>query len=195
MDEGWYLMSTTDLEVELARIRGEDRPPSNAQALSVDEALAYRGRGNVPDSDGRSLRLVLRIEDESDLADLDKKRLVYEPDFLEAPSWRRAGSKPVNVVPLRAPHLDGPRATTWLEDPEMSAMEAEWRRTGGVDGIVIPAKYRSFVYKTIALLRSAGKDVTVGAIADSIARWLDPPQAERVRSALVQVNRDNPRSG
>lgn len=192
--EGWYLMSVEDLETELARFRGEDRPPSNAQPLSIEEALDYRNNGNLPDESGRSLRLVLRVDDASDLANLDRKRLAFEPDYLEAPSWRREGSKPVNVVPLRPPDLPGPSATPWVDDPEMSALEEEWSRSGAVDGVVIPAEFRSFIYKTIALLRSANREVTVDSISDSIARWLHPAQAERVRDALAEANSPQPLS-
>ena len=194
MKEGWYLMSTGDLEIELARWRGDaGRPPSRARRLSVKEALAYRNAGNLPDELGRTLRLVLRIDDPSDLLSLDAKRLVYEPDFLAAPTWRQPGSKPVNVVPLRAPDVEGPRGEAWLDDPEMAALEAEWERTGGLDGVAVPAEYRSFVYKTVALLRSTDTDVTVESISDSVARWLDPPDADRVRAALLAANQGEQR--
>src|SRR5207247_1162866 len=97
--EGWYLMATRDLEIELARFRnpGAHLPESNARPLSVDEALAYRASGNLPDKQGRTLRLVLHVEDEAALAAIDAKRAVFEPDFHSAPTWRREGSKPVNV--------------------------------------------------------------------------------------------------
>lgn len=186
-------MSSADLEIELARWRGDSsRPPSNAKSLSLDEALAYRNAGNFPDELGRTLRLVLRIDDQADLAGLDRKRIVYEPDFLDAPSWRKPGSKPVNVVPLRPPDIQGPRARPWLADPEMAGLEAEWERTGKVEGVVVPEDYRAFVYKTVALLRSTGTEVTVDSISASIARWLDPPHADEVRAALRAVN---PRAG
>ena len=189
MREGWYLMSNDDLENELARWRGDEkRPPSRAQQLSIEDALTFRNQGNVPDELGRWLRLVLRVDDELDLSDLERKRLHYEPDFLKAPSWRRPGSKPVNVVPLRAPDVAGSGAAEWWADPEMAEMEAQWVRTGAVDGVVIPEQYRSFVYKTVALLRHTGTPVTVAAITGSISRWLDPEHAERVRVALDAAN-------
>jgi hypothetical protein len=190
MEEGWYLMSLADLEIELARWRGDStRPPSNAQPLSIDEALAFRNEGNFPDDLDRTLRLVLRIDNDEDLHSLDSKRLAYEPDFYESPAWRRAGSKPVNVVPLRRDDVEGSPARPWWEDPTMAAMEREWAATGRVDGIRIPGQYRGFIYKTIALLRSAGAEVTVDAIAGSIERWLAPDQAARLRSILQQANR------
>ncbi len=189
MEEGWYLMSTTDLEDELARWRGDTtRPPSNAQPLAIAEALAFRDRGNVPDELDRTLRLVLRIDNESDLHSLDAKRLRFEPDFHEAPHWRRQGSKPVNVVPLRRPDVSAPPPRPWWEDPEMAAMENEWRQTGAVEGVRIPGQYRSFAYKTISSLRAAGVAVSVASIADSIERWLTPDQALRLRSLLEDAN-------
>ena len=60
--------------------------------------------------------------------------------------------------------------------------------TGGVDGVRIPAQYRSFVYKTIALLRAAGEEVTVATISASIARWVAPDQAEDLRAVLEESN-------
>lgn len=189
MEEGWYLMSTTDLEIELARWRGDaTRPPSNAQRLSIDEALDFRNLGNLPDELDRTLRLVLRIDHESDLRSLDSKRLRFEPDFFKTPEWRRPGSKPVNVVPLRRTDVGIPVAHPWWADPAMAAMEDEWQTTGAVDGVRIPGRYRSFVYKTIALLRAAGADVTVAAISDSIERWLQPDQAARLRAVLEDAN-------
>lgn len=192
MNEGWYLMSTSDLEIELARWRGDDsRPPSNAQPVSIEEALAFRNKGNVPDDLDRTLRLVLRIDNDEDLHSLDSKRLAYEPDFFSPPGWRREGSKPVNVVPLRRSDVKGSPPKPWWEDPAMAAMEAEWSESGEVQGIRIPGQYRSFVYKTIALLRSAGADVTVDAVTGSIERWLAFDQSERLKKALEQANRSS----
>ena len=94
-------MSPHDLELELKRWRQPelDVPPSAAIPLPIDEALAYRNSGNLPDAHDRSLRLVLHVNDASELSYLQQKRLRYEPDFHDAPSWRREGSRPVNVVP------------------------------------------------------------------------------------------------
>src|SRR3712207_1512564 len=96
-------MSAADLETELHRWRHpeEDLPPTRAEPLSMEAALAYRNAGNIPDEHDRSLRLVLHVRDAAELTYLQQKRLDYEPDFHEAPEWRREGSKPVNVVPLR----------------------------------------------------------------------------------------------
>ena len=189
MEEGWYLMSTTDLEIELARWRGDaDRPASNAQPLSVGEALDFRNEGNVPDELGRTLRLVLHVDSDEALRSLDARRLTYEPDFFKAPEWRRPGSRPVNVVPLRRPEVGGVLPGPWWDDPVMAEMEAEWAASGAVGGVRIPGQYRSFVFKTIALLRAAGEAVTVGSISDSIARWLQPDQAEGLRKLLDEAN-------
>ncbi|MDQ4142286.1 MAG: hypothetical protein M3198_00835 [Actinomycetota bacterium] len=186
-------MSTADLEIELARWRGgAQRPESNAQPLSVEEALDFRNRGNVPDELGRTLRLVLRIESDRELGSLDSRRLTFEPDFFRAPDWRRRGSRPVNVVPLRRADVGGSGPRPWWEDPAMAEMEAEWAASGAVEGIRIPGQYRSFVYKTIALLRAADVEVTVTSISDSMARWLQPDQAERLRVVLEEANSGPP---
>lgn len=180
-------MSTADLERELARWRTPERgvPPSNAVYLSVPEALAYRNRGNLPDDHGRTLRLVLRIESPADVALLDVKRLRYEPDFHDAPEWRRPGSAKVNVVPLRAPEIGAPRTPeNWWDDPEMRSLEEEWRARGTAGGVPVPGEWRGFVFKTVAALRSAGKPVTVDAIVASVARWLAPDDVVRLRAAL-----------
>jgi len=180
-------MSTTDLERELARLRhgGAQLPPSNAVRLSVDEALAYRNRGNLPDEHGRTLRLVLRIDDSSDVAALDTKRLRFEPDFHDAPRWRRPGSVRVNVVPLRAPGVDSPKPLdAWWDDADMAALEDEWRTSGTVGGVPVPGEWRGFVFKTVVALRAAGRPVHAEAIADSASRWLAPVDAERLRAAL-----------
>lgn len=179
-------MSTADLERVLTQWRGGDQPtmPPGARQLSVHEALAYRNSGNLPDADDRSLRLVLHVS-EKDVARVAEKRLSYEPDFHEAPSWRRPGSRAVNVVPLRTGGTAGdetPRGP-WWEEPELQALEKEWARTGAVAGLQVPGEYRSFVFKTVLALQSAGQQVTPDSVADSIARWL-PDGAEKVRAAL-----------
>ena len=181
--EGWYLMSTADLERELGRWRGEAAPASNAEPLDVDEALAFRNRGNLPDHLGRTLRLVLRIEDADEMRTIDERRLLYEPDYQARPRWRVEGSRPVNDVPLRSPTVRG-TAQAWWEDERMASFEEEWQRTGEVAGIRIPATLRGFVYKTISQLQATGREVTVQAIQDSIARWVAPADAEEIGAAL-----------
>jgi hypothetical protein len=192
LEEGWYLMSTADLERELARRRDSDArlAPSNAVRLSVEDALAYRSAGNVPDEQGRTLRLVLKVHDARDLAALDAKRLLYEPDYHEAPEWRREGSKPVNVVPLRDPHVGAAHEGPWWEQPEVAELESEWRDKGTVAGISVPAAYRGFIYKTVISLRSAGREVTPQTILDSLARWLPPDEVARLREELRGVPPD-----
>lgn len=183
-------MSTRDLETELASERegSDDAPSSNATPITVEEALAYRNAGNLPDDLGRSLRLVLRVEASEDLDERQSKRLIYEPDYLEAPSWRRPGSVPVNVVPLRMPGTRQEESGPWWDEPSLARLEAEWDATGKVAGVTVPAAYRGFVYKTILELQAAGRAVTVAAIADSIARWTRRAEADEIRRALEQVN-------
>ena len=183
-------MSVGDLEIELARLRGEDRPPSNAVRVSVEDALSFRNRGNLPDEQGRTLRLALR-PDPTGAVSLDEKRLQYEPDFMDLPDWRKEGSRPINVVPLGRV-VTRADSGAWWEDDDMAALELQWNETGEVDGIKIPGAYRSFIYKTIVLLRRTGTDVTVDAISNSIARWLDPEQVKEIRVALVEANPNPP---
>jgi hypothetical protein len=180
-------MSVRDLEIELARHRGESRDSSNAVALSTEDALAFRNAGNVPDELGRSLRLVLHVGDESAAA-LHEKRLAWEPDFHDAPSWRTGGSAPVNVVPLRTGAERARAGGAWWDDPDIAALEKEWAETGAVDGVRVPGEYRSFVYKTVVSLRQAGRPVTVDSIVDSVARWLDAAQVGELRAALERAN-------
>lgn len=183
-------MSTTDLELELKRQRepGLELPPSNARPLSPEEALAYRDAGNLPDELERTLRLVLVVSDPAELSYLQEKRLRYEPDFHDAPDWRREGSRPVNVVPLRVDSGDAasPMADGWWNDPDIARMEEEWARTGKVEGITVPSEYRSFIYKTVSSLRAAGKEISVDSVLASIARWLPPEDVERIALALRQ---------
>lgn len=182
MREGWYLMSTPELEKALAVWRRGERSEEFGVPLSIDEALARRDRGNVPDANDRSLRLVLFVEDEP----LERKRLRWEPDFHDAPEWRREDSRPVNVVPLRT--ADSPAGDTrpWWETPRMEALEEEWRREGSILGIEVAAEYRSFVFKTVIALQEAGLGVTPDAIGDSIARWLQPGDARKIRASLKE---------
>lgn len=189
MEEGWYLMSTRDLEVELARDAGRVDPrPSRAKRLTTEEALAYREAGNLPDEQGRSLRLVLRMEDQSDLLSLDAKRLAFEPDFHQAPTWRKEGSKPVNVVPLRAHEVAGPRRSAWWQQSDLAELEEAWQESGEVVGVKVPAAYRGFVYKTVLMLRAADTEITVDALVDSIARWVPARDVEEIRAALKEAN-------
>lgn len=188
--EGWYLMSTADLERELARHRspGDDLPPSNARPLGIEEALAYRNAGNLPDELDRTLRLVLVIGDASELERLDEKRRRYEPDYLDRPLWRRAGSKPVNVVPLRAQAVVAVEAGPWWEDERMADLEAEWSRAGTAGGVRVPGEFRGFVFKTVAALSAAGRPVTVESIAGAISRWVPKEDADTIAAALRAAN-------
>lgn len=189
MQEGWYLMSVRDLEIELAALRDLGRgAESNAIRLSVTEAIEFRDRGNLPDDSGRSLRLVLTVDDEA----LSTKRLRYEPDYHAEPSWRREGSKPINVVPIPSrhprPQRDAARAAEWWEQPDVVELESEWQRTGFVRGLRVPGEYRSFVLKTIASLESAGIGINVETVTASMARWLSPEQVSEIREALTEAN-------
>jgi hypothetical protein len=177
-------MSVRDLEIELALRRGEVRAePSNAAPLSIEEALAFRDAGNVPDELGRSLRLVLSVGAGS-AADLHEKRLRWEPDFHDAPEWRGPGSMPVNVVPLREGSASGASGEAWWDDPDLAHLEDEWRASGTVAGLEVPAEYRGFVYKTVLSLQQSGRAVTVDSVLASVARWLSPAQVAELRAAL-----------
>ncbi|MGH2736487.1 MAG: hypothetical protein ACRDKZ_12985 [Actinomycetota bacterium] len=190
--EGWYLMSTADLERELARRRGSDAdlPPSNARPLEIEEALAFRDGGNLPDELDRTLRLVLLIEDAAQLDRLEAKRMRYEPDFLDQPTWRKAGSKPVNVLPLRVKEISPGARGPWWEDDRMAELEAEWRRAGTAGGVRVPGEYRGFVFRTVAALWSAGRPVTVESIVGSIARWVSDEDAATIGEALRAANEE-----
>ncbi|MDQ4065866.1 MAG: hypothetical protein M3161_07450 [Actinomycetota bacterium] len=178
-------MSTRDLEIELRRWRGDNEAPrSNALELSIGDALAFRNAGNLPDELGRTLRLVLHVNDPRDLTYLQDTRLRFEPDFHDAPRWRRTGSRPVNVVPLRAAAATGTDMDAWWDDEAVRTLEEEWSRTGRVAGVGVPAEYRAFVYKTVLSLRAAGRDVSKDAIVSSIARWLDADDVARIAEAL-----------
>jgi hypothetical protein len=93
----------------------------------------------------------------------------------------------VNVVPLRSKNVVGAGDRAWWDDPEVAQLEAEWARSGTVAGMRVSAEVRSFVYKTVLSLRSAGLEVTPRSVADSIARWMSPEQAEQIRQALEQT--------
>lgn len=180
-------MNTSELELVLGEWRRGTEPsvPSGARQLSVDEALAYRDAGNLPDAADRSLRLVLRVSDE-DVAHLAEKRLVFEPDFHDAPVWKKPGSRAVNVVPLRrGGGGEEPHPGPWWEEPELQALEEEWATTGTIAGLQVPADHRGFVFKTVVALRAAGREITADSVADSIARWL-PEGAEKIRAALKE---------
>ena len=178
-------MSTADLEKELARRRDPtaEVPPSNALPLSVERALAYRDAGNLPDEHGRTLRLVLFARDLGEVRALGRKRAEFEPDYHSAPEWRREGSAPVNVIPLRAPGVPGD-PSPWWQSSDVAELEAEWRATGRVAGLAVPAEYRGFVLKTVAALSDAGLPVDADSIEASLRRWLAPEQASEIADAL-----------
>jgi hypothetical protein len=188
--DGWYLMSTRDLERELARRRSPETnaEPSNASRLTVAQALEFRDAGNVPDEFDRTLRLVLRIDDPQDLASLEERRLEFEPDYQDAPSWRRAGSRPINVVPLRRPGIEPVTEGAWWENPELAELEREFAQRGSAEGVRVPGEYRGFIFKTVLSLRSQGREVNPTTIADSIARWLSPEDAARIARELNELN-------
>jgi hypothetical protein len=179
-------MSTADLEKELARWRDPEArtAPSNALPLTIADALAYRDAGNLPDDHDRTLRLVLIARSLEEVRALGRKRALFEPDYHEAPVWRRDGSAPVNVVPLRAPGVTGD-PSPWWEDADVAGLEREWQATGRIAGLAVPGEYRGFVFKTIVSLREAGLPVTEDSVADSISRWLPPEQADEIRAALT----------
>lgn len=179
-------MSVRDLEIELARHRDPQRAHerSGAETLTTEEALAYRAAGNVPDEEGRSLRLVLYVDDEP----LGDKRLRYEPDYHSAPTWRREGSKPINVVPLATrPRVPAETEGAWWDQPDVAPLETEWQRTGAIGGLAIPAELRGFVFKTIVSLRAAGIEVTQRSIVDSVSRWLAPAQVKDLQRAFEEL--------
>jgi hypothetical protein len=180
--EGWYLMNVSELESALAAWRARDHAAEFGIPLSVGEAIDRRNEGNHPDADDRSLRLVLFVDAEP----LERKRLRWEPDFHEAPTWRTENSRPVNVVPLRAQTAERSGPGPWWEEDRVEELETEWRRTGSVAGIEVPADYRSFVFKTVIALRDSGRDVTPETIGDSIARWLSPEDARKIKDSLKQ---------
>lgn len=187
LEEGWYLMSVPELEQELKRLNDPEVAASDALRLSVEEAIAFRDAGNVPDDHGRSLRLVLHVRSAEDLRSLSRRRLLYEPDFHEEPSWRREGSLPINVVPYRLGEVEAAPSSPWWDEPEVRELETEWASTGTVAGIKVPADYRSFVYKTVLSLRAAGRDVSIETIHASVARWLSPEDAAQLRDALEEA--------
>jgi hypothetical protein len=182
--DGWYLMTADEVVREAERWkRDPDSAFSGFTRLSVADALAYRDAGNLPDDSGRSLRLVIAVDPDAGVDSVSAKRLQFEPDFHAAPEWRVPGSKPVNVVPLRA--RSGSRGSeNWWDDPKIAPLEAEWKASGTVDGLPVPGDFRGFVYKTVIALRAAGREVTADSVADSVARWLGPLDVERLRNAL-----------
>jgi hypothetical protein len=186
MDEGWYLMTPTEVERLLTAVRTGSPDNEFGRALSVEEALAFRNAGNVPDEHGRTLRLILF--DDGGPGALAQKRLEFEPDYHDAPTWKIAGSKPVNVIPLRTSDRRSRTWEAWWEEPAIARLEEEWKRSGSIEGLRVPGEYRGFVFKTVLELRAAGKDVTPHSVADSVARWVPPDDAERLRKALVAAN-------
>ena len=191
LQDGWYLMSTASLVrvLEAFRRGDETHDVPDIEPLSIAEALAFRDAGNLPDDQDRTLRLVLRVASEEDLRSLDERRLAFEPDYLDAPEWRREGSKPVNVVPLRAADVKG-TARPWWDDPAAGALESEWHATGAIDGVVVPGEFRSFIFKSVIALREAGRPVTTASVLGAVARWLNPDQVEELREAFRRAEED-----
>jgi hypothetical protein len=186
LEEGWYLMSVAELERALILWK-EGGSAGPVQRLTVEEALRFRDAGNVPDDDGRSLRLVLHVASQEELAALAEKRRRWEPDYLDAPTWRREGSKPVNVVPLRPADVEGwPRA--WWDDDEVGPLEEEWKGSGTVSGITVPGEFRGFIFKTVIELRDSGRVVTIESIVDSLSRWLRLEDVSELERALRKAN-------
>lgn len=180
-------MSTADLERELARWRGGEAAPSDAVPLAIEDALAYRDAGNLPDDRGRTLRLVLFARTIDEVRALGRRRAEFEPDYLSAPTWRREGSAPVNVVPLRSPGVTGD-SNPWWESADVAGLEREWRETGRMAGLHVPAEYRGFVLKTVASLREAGMPVNAGSVAASLSRWLSPERTREISEAIRLAN-------
>lgn len=188
--EGWYLASTAVLEravIAWREGRADAFSDPAIERLTIEEALSFRDGGNLPDELDRTLRLVLVVDSAQALTGLAAKRAAFEPDHLDPPTWRVAGSRPVNVVPLRPPDVTG-TGRPWWDDPEVAALEAEWRRTGRVGGLVVSGDVRGFVFKTVIELRHGGREVTVDSIAHAVERWLSPVEAARVREALSEAN-------
>lgn len=181
-------MSVAELESVLGRMREASAEGASVGVrLSTEQALSFRNAGNVPDENGRSLRLVLRVDDENPES-LARKRALYEPDYHSAPAWRRPGSKPVNVVPLGRAAQSAREPGPWWEEPDVGALEEEWQREGTMRGVKVPADFRSFVHKTVLALEAAGRAVNATTIADSVARWLPPTDAAAIRTALLEAN-------
>lgn len=188
--DGWYLMSTPDLERELSRWRAPETnlEPSNARRLTVEQALEFRDAGNVPDEFDRTLRLILRVDDTQELATLEERRLEFEPDFQDAPRWRLAESRPINVVPLRRPGIEPVTEGAWWENPELAQLEREFVQQGTAAGVRVPGEYRGFIFKTVLSLRSQKREVNPTTISGSIARWLSPQDAARIARELNELN-------
>jgi hypothetical protein len=185
--DGWYLMTPDEVAREVNKWKtSPERAFAGLTKLSVDEAIAFRNAGNVPDASGRSLRLVITVDPAAGVDSVAERRVTFEPDFHEAPDWRRPGSKPVNVVPLRE-RSSSPSAQdegAWWDDAQIAPLEAEWKARGTVAGLPVPGEFRSFVYKTVIALQAAGKQITADSVADSVARWVPPKDADRLREAL-----------
>jgi hypothetical protein len=193
LQDGWYLMSTTSLVrlLEAFRRGDETYEADDIEPLPVADALAFRNAGNLPDDQERTLRLVLRVDSKEDLHSLDERRLALEPDYLDPPAWRREGSKPVNVVPLRAADVKG-TARPWWDDPAAGALESEWQAAGVIDGVIVPGEFRSFIFKSVIALRQAGKPVTSESILGALERWLTADQVEEIREAFRRAEEDAP---
>lgn len=188
--DGWYLMTTDEIVREAKRWRSDAEGAFRGfETLSIDDALRIRDAGNIPDDRGRSLRLVITVTPDAGVDSVSARRLEFEPDFHEEPTWRREGSKPVNVVPLRRrseASMDKPEA--WWEDAKVAPLEKEWVTRGTISGLSVPGEFRSFVIKTVIALQGSGHEVTEEAVLASVSRWLEPTDVERLRRAFGLAN-------
>ena len=100
LEEGWYLMNVPELERALRWMRETESEGESFAGirLSIDQALEFRNAGNVPDENGRSLRLVLHVDAEPE--GLARKRPSSSPTITRPPHGGERDPKPVNVVPL-----------------------------------------------------------------------------------------------
>ena len=170
---------------DTAHVPYGDRTPREVRhfALSISNFLLTQGAQILVFACNTSSAYAL------DLARLDARRLEFEPDYHDAPTWRREGSRPVNVVPLRGPGVEPVTKGSWWDDPQLEALEREYSERGTAAGVRIPGEYRGFIFKTVLALRAQGREITPKAISDSVARWLSKEDAARIETAIDEASR------